>query len=156
MITINIVCVGTIKEKFWREAIDEYKKRISAFAKLNIVEVKEGDYGVREQDVLIAKASEAKRLQQHTKGYSVALEIDGKAYDSQNFARHLQDLMNAGNSAITFVIGGSCGIDSAFSKSLNEQLSFSSFTFPHQLMRVVLLEQIYRAFTILNGKTYHK
>lgn len=156
MITINIVCVGNLKEKYWEDAIAEYQKRLSAFAKVNIVEVKESDYGTSDKQILIAKTEEADRLKKYLSGYVVALEIGGKNFDSVQFAEHIQNLMTNGNSTITFIIGGSHGLDKILSDSTNEKLSFSKFTFPHQLMRVILLEQVYRAFTILNGKTYHK
>ena len=156
MITINIACVGNLKEKFWKEAVEEYLKRISAFAKINIFEVKESDYSTSEKQVLSAKKEEADRLKKYISGHCIALEIGGREYDSVKFAEHIQNLMNIGSSTITFVIGGSHGIDKMLSDSADEKLSFSKFTFPHQLMRVVLLEQVYRAFTILNGKTYHK
>lgn len=156
MISINIVCVGVLKEKFWKDAINEYQKRISAFAKLNIIEVKESVYGVSEKEILLAKKEEAERLEKYKNGYCIALEIKGKTFDSEGFAKHISSLMTNGNSQITFFIGGSHGIDKNFSDSLSEKLSFSEFTFPHQLMRVILSEQIYRAFTIISGKTYHK
>ena len=156
MITINVVCVGSLKEKYWKDAISEYSKRISAFAKLNIVEVKEALYGSSQKEIEIAKKEEAERLKKYASGKTIALEIAGKTFDSEGLASHIQSVTTNGFSTITFVIGGSFGLDKAFSDSLDEKLSFSSFTFPHQLMRVVLLEQIYRSFTIINGKTYHK
>lgn len=156
MITINLVCVGSLKEKFWKDAVGEYQKRISAFAKLNVIEVKESVYQKCERQILVAKKEEAERLKKYATGYTVALEINGKTFTSEGFAEHINNLMNMGNSCITFFIGGSYGLDKQFSDSLNEKLSFSSFTFPHQLMRVILLEQIYRAFTIISHKTYHK
>ena len=156
MITINIVCVGNLKEKYWIDAIEEYKKRITPFAKLNIFEVKESAYGISEKDILIAKKEEAERIKKYLQGYVIALEIDGKNFDSESFANQIQKLMIQGNSTLTFIIGGSYGIDKELSNSADLKLSFSKFTFPHQLMRVILMEQIYRAFTILNGKTYHK
>lgn len=154
MITINILCVGNLKEKFWKDAIAEYQKRISAYAKLNIIEVKESTYDLNQIDK--AKRDEAERLKKCLDGHLVALEIGGKSFTSEQFAQHIQALQTNGISTITFLIGGSYGIDKSLSDSCNEKLSFSSFTFPHQLMRVILTEQIYRAFTILNGKTYHK
>ena len=156
MISINIVCVGNLKEKYWKDAISEYQKRISAFANLNIVEVKESIYGASEKEILLAKKEEAEKLEKYKNGYCVALEIKGKTFDSEGFAKHISSLMISGNSQITFFIGGSYGLDKNFSDSVNEKLSFSEFTFPHQLMRVILTEQIYRAFTIINNKTYHK
>ena len=156
MININVVCVGNLKEDYWQQAVKEYQKRISAFAKISVVEVKESVYGNSEKDILLAKSLEAKKLEAYKKGYCVALEVNAKNYDSPSFAQHLKDLANKGNSTITFFIGGSYGLDKTFSSGTDEQISFSKFTFPHQMMRVILIEQIYRAFTILNNKTYHK
>ena len=154
MIAINIVCVGNLKEKFWRDAIEEYAKRISPFAKLNIFEVKESDYGSSQKQIEMAKKEEAERLSKYIKGHVIALEIDGKEFDSESFAKHINQIASR-DSTITFLIGGSYGLDKDFSNQF-EHLSFSHFTYPHQLMRVILVEQIYRAFTILSGKTYHK
>ena len=156
MISINIVCVGNLKEKYWKDAIQEYSKRISAFAKINVIEVKESVYGTSQSEILIAKRDESDRLEKYKSNYNVALEINGNNYSSEKFAGHISNLMTQGYSSISFFIGGSHGLDEKFSTSLNEQLSFSNFTFPHQLMRVILVEQIYRAFTIINNKTYHK
>ena len=156
MISINIVCVGNLKEKYWKDAISEYEKRISSFAKLNIIEVKESVYGTSEKEILLAKKEEAERLEKYKDGYCIALEIKGKTFDSEGFSKYISNLMINGNSLISFFIGGSYGLDKSFSDSMDEKLSFSAFTFPHQLMRVVLVEQIYRAFTIKAGKTYHK
>ena len=156
MITINVVCVGNLKEKFWKDAIQEYSKRISAFAKINVIEVKEAVYGTAESEILKAKQEEAKRLEKFKSAFNIALEVNGESFSSEAFADKLNCLMLQGVSSISFFIGGSFGLDATFSKSLNMQLSFSSFTYPHQLMRVILLEQIYRCFTIIAGKTYHK
>lgn len=156
MININIVCVGNLKEKYWKDAIQEYQKRISRFADFNIIEVKESSYGSSHKEIEIAKKEEAEKLAKYKKGYLIALEVNGKNYTSESFAENINKIANNGNSTITFFIGGSHGLDAEFSKSLNEQMSFSKLTFPHQLVRVVLSEQIYRAFTILNNITYHK
>lgn len=156
MVSINIICVGSLKEKFWKEATDEYLKRISSFAKINVIEVKEANYGSSENEILKAKKEEAERLEKYKSSYNVALEIKGKNFTSKGFADNISNLMIKGVSSISFFIGGSFGLYDEFSNSLNLKLSFSNFTFPHQLMRVILLEQIYRAFTIINGKTYHK
>ena len=156
MVEINIVSVGNLKEKYWKDAIAEYQKRLSAFAKVNIIEVKESVYGDSVAEIEKAKREEAERLSKYRQGHTIALEIDGKNFSSEDFAGHLKNLMTNGSSTITFFIGGSFGLDKDFSNSLDEKLSFSKFTFPHQLMRVILLEQVYRAFTIINNKTYHK
>lgn len=156
MITINVVAVGNLKEKFWEDAVKEYTKRIGAYAKINIVEIKESVYGNSAKEIEIAKQKEAEKLKKYMQGYCVALEVKGETYTSEGFAEHIENLSNKGVSTINFFIGGSYGLDQTFSKQLNENMSFSKFTFPHQLMRVILLEQIYRAFTIINNKTYHK
>lgn len=156
MISINIVCVGNLKEKFWSQATEEYKKRLSLFAKLNIIEVKESDYGSSAKEILLAKKQEAERLEKYKKGYCIALEIKGEKFDSEQFALNIKNIADKGNSTISYFIGGSYGLDAEFSNSLNQKISFSNLTFPHQLMRVIVMEQIYRAFTILNNKTYHK
>ncbi len=156
MITINIVCVGNLKENYLKDAVKEYQKRICAFAKINVFEVKESDYGTSEKQIELAKKEEASKLIKYTQGYTIALEIKGKTFTSEEFAENISNLMINGISQISFFIGGSYGLDADFSSSLNQKISFSALTFPHQLMRVILLEQVYRAFTILNGKTYHK
>jgi 23S rRNA (pseudouridine1915-N3)-methyltransferase len=153
---LNLVCVGSLKEEYWNDAVNEYKKRLGAFAKINIIEIKEKTDEKNLGQVLQNKLAEAKILDGYKSGYNIALEINGNSYSSLNFAKHLQKLMTDGNSTITFFVGGSNGLDEKFSKSLNEQISFSKMTFPHHLMRVILLEQIYRAFSILNNKSYHK
>lgn len=156
MIELNIVCVGDLKERYLIDGVNEYKKRLSAFANVNITEVKESNLGLRESDILSNKKNEAILLNKHKKGYLFALEIDGKSFNSTNFAKYLQNLMTNGVSSFSFFVGGSNGLDVNFSNACNEKLSFSKFTFPHKLMRVILLEQLYRAFTIINNKTYHK
>ena len=157
MLNIRLVCVGNIKEKYYTDAINEYSKRLSAFCKLEIIELKEYKL-IKEntEEINLAKSTEGKLIEKEMKGYTICLEIAGKRYDSVSLAQHIDKLATTGNSVITFVIGGSHGIDKCVSDKANEKLSFSDFTFPHQLMRVVLLEQIYRSFTIINGKNYHK
>lgn len=156
MITINVVCVGLLKEKYWVDAINEYKKRLSAFCNFNIYEVKEGLVAKTEGEILIAKKQESNYLSKYKKGYCIALEINGKQLSSEQFADKIKSLSNLGKSEITFFIGGSNGIEEEFSKSLDYQISFGKLTYPHQLMRVVLTEQIYRAFMIINNRSYHK
>lgn len=157
MINIRIVCVGNIKEKFYTDAVKEYEKRLSSFCKLEIIELKE--YKLLKEnaeEISKAKEFEAKEILPQLKGYTVALEIKGKNYSSTEFANFIQNKSIEGNSKITFIIGGSHGLDASVSSLCKEKLSFSAFTFPHQLMRVILLEQVYRAFTILTNKSYHK
>ena len=156
---INIVVVGSIKEKFYRDAIDEYAKRLSRYAKLSITEVKDektpANASASEEDKI--KQTEAERiLLKLNNSYVVTLAIDGKKYTSEGFAKRMEnyDILSKGN--LTFVIGGSLGLHESVLKRADERLSFSDMTFPHQLMRVILLEQIYRAYRIRNNEPYHK
>ena len=156
---INIVVVGSIKEKFYRDAIDEYAKRLSRYAKMSITEVKDektpANASASEEDKI--KQTEAERiLSKLSNSYVVALAIDGKKYTSESFAKRMEnyDILSKGN--LTFVIGGSLGLHESVLKRADERLSFSDMTFSHQLMRVILLEQIYRAYRIRNNEPYHK
>lgn len=156
---INLVVVGSIKEKFYRDAIDEYAKRLSRYAKLSITEVKDektpANASASEEDKI--KQTEAERiLSKLSNSYVVALAIDGKKYTSESFAKRMENygILSKGN--LTFVIGGSLGLHESVLKGADERLSFSDMTFPHQLMRVILLEQIYRAYRIRNNEPYHK
>ena len=154
---INIVCVGNIKEKFIEQAIQEYKQRISKFANVNIVEVKEEkltkNYSLKDVEICVEKESE--KILNQLKGYSVLIDIDGKMLSSVELAKKMENILLT-NSTINFIIGGSYGVSEKLKNSVDFRLSFSKLTFPHQLFRVNVLEQIYRAFTIINNITYHK
>lgn len=157
---ITILAVGKIKEKYFTAAIQEYAKRLSRYCKLEILEVadeKTPDQASEHEEDLI-RAKEGERLQRYIKdgGYVIALAIDGRQTTSEGFADKLQKLSISGKSHIIFVIGGSIGLDQKILQEADERLSFSQMTFPHQLMRVVLLEQIYRGFRIMHGEPYHK
>lgn len=157
---ITILAVGKIKEKYFTAAIQEYVKRLSRYCKLEILEVadeKTPDQASAHEEDLI-REKEGERLRRYIKdgGYVIALAIDGKQTTSEGFADKLQGLCVSGKSHIIFVIGGSIGLDQKLLQGADELLSFSQMTFPHQLMRVVLLEQIYRAFRIMHGEPYHK
>ncbi len=154
---INIVCVGNIKEKFYVDAVNEYVKRLSKYHNVNIVEVAESKLpkNASPKEIEISKVNESKLLQNNVKGYVILLDIGGKRYDSVGFSKYLYGLTNNYHE-VSFVIGGSNGVSDEFRASANAKLSFSDFTFPHQLMRVVLMEQLYRATTIANNITYHK
>ena len=143
---IKIICVGKVKEKYLREAISDYEKRISKYHKINIIEV--DDSNMKE---------EAIKIKQHIKNndYVITLEIEGNMLTSMELADKI-DKTFITNPNITFIIGGSDGLDDSIKIRSNYKLSFSKFTFPHQLFRVILLEQIYRSFKILNNETYHK
>lgn len=157
---ITILAVGKIKESFYREALDEYRKRLGRYCRLEIVEV--SDEPVPEkaspaQEELI-KEKEAQRILKRLRdgSFVVTLEIAGKKYDSEKFADKLENLALTGKSQLVFIIGGSLGLHSSVSAQADLKLSFSDMTFPHQLMRVILAEQIYRAFRIISGEPYHK
>ena len=150
---IKIICVGKIKEKYLRDAIDEYTKRISKYTKLNLIEVKDYDY----DDINKVFNSEKEQIEKYidSKDYLITLEIEGKQISSEQLATKLDETLTI-NSNITFVIGGSYGIDKSIKDRANYHLSFSTLTFPHQLFRVLLLEQIYRSYKINNNESYHK
>ncbi len=157
---ITVLCVGKIKEKFYRDAIAEYEKRLSRYCKLEIVEVqdeKTPDHASENEELLI-KEKEAERMERYLKdgAYVIALAIDGKTLDSVELSERMEKLGTGGTSHIIFVIGGSLGLADRILKRADYHLSFSKMTFPHQLMRVILLEQIYRSYRIMNHEPYHK
>lgn len=157
---ITILCVGKVKEKFYRDAIGEYQKRLSRYCKLEIVEVTDEKTpdGVSETVENQIKEKEGNRILSKIReeDYVIALAIDGKMQDSVELSKNIQQLGVRGKSSIVFVIGGSLGLSEEVLKRANEKLSFSKMTFPHQLMRVILLEQVYRSYRIMNGEPYHK
>ncbi len=152
MISINLVCVGNLKEKFWKDACDEYIKRLSRFCKLNIIEIQEQNNLSSTEKTL---EKEGQDILKHLSGKSILLDIEGKQYSSQEFSNKLQSLEQE-TSEITFVIGSSCGVSQEVKSNIKDKISFGKATFPHNLARVILLEQIYRAFMIKSGSTYHK
>lgn len=144
---IRVLCVGKIKENYLNELINDYSKRISKYHKLEIIEVKDNDDIRKETRELLKYIS--------AKDYNIALSIEGNTYDSVTLANKIDDLFNK-YSCITFIIGGSNGLEKEVVSLCNEQVSFSKFTFPHGLFRGILLEQIYRTFKINNNERYHK
>lgn len=159
MITINIICTGKIKEKYLKDAIDEYSKRLYKFCKLNILELP--DKKIPDKSNLTIeneiKNIESENVINHLKKdtYVICLDLKGKQFSSEEFAQDIQDI-SMQHSNITFIIGGSLGINEKLLNLSNQKICFSKMTFPHQLIRVFLLEQIFRAFKIINGETYHK
>ena len=143
---IRIICVGKIKETFYKEAIEEYLKRLQKYHKIIIDEIIDSDIKT-EGKLILEKIKE--------KDYVITLEITGKEMNSLEFSEYLNKTFII-NSNITFIIGGSDGLDNKVKERANYKISFSKLTFPHQLFRVILLEQIYRAFKIINNETYHK
>jgi len=150
---IKIICVGKIKEDFYKNAIDEYKKRLSKYTDLQIIEVP--DEGLSDIKTSLKKESEKILKQINHKDYIITMEIEGKQLTSTELAEKIDNIFNI-NSNITFIIGGSYGLSDEIKKIANFKLSFSKLTFPHQLFRIILLEQIYRVFKINNNESYHK
>ena len=157
MINLNVVCVGNVKETSFKEAINEYLKRITKFANIKIVEVKEERISKNPTKAEIENVveEEGKRILSHRRGVVVVCDGGGKMLTSMELANKLEKVESS-FSTITFVIGGSYGLSDLVKSKANLLLSFSAFTFPHQLFRIMLLEQIYRAYTIVNNITYHK
>lgn len=147
---IKIICVGKLKEKYWKSAVDEYTKRISKYSKIEIIECNDYSNG----DILTQEKNE---ILKHIgdRDYVITLEIEGIQLDSPNLAKKI-DLIYLNYSNITFIIGGSYGIHEEIKQIANYALSFSKMTFPHQMFRVMLLEQIYRSYKIINNESYHK
>ena len=157
---ISIICVGKIKEKFYRMALEEYQKRLSRYCKLEIIEV--GDEktpdGASEAEEKQIKNREGEKILRLIKkdGVVIALAIEGKQLSSEELAGRINSLGIQGSSHIQFIIGGSLGLSEEVIQAADSLLSFSKMTFPHQLMRVILLEQIYRSYRIIQGEPYHK
>lgn len=143
---IKIICVGKLKEKYLKDAIKEYQKRINKYHKLEIIELPDSNI-ITEKELILKQISK--------KDYIITLEIEGNEITSIELANKIEKIFIT-NPNITFIIGGSYGIDNEIKKLSNYKLSFSKLTFPHQLFRVMLLEQIYRSFKIINNETYHK
>jgi len=172
---IQIVCVGKLKEKYWRDACEEYIKRLGAYCSINVVELKESRLtGEGEKAELAVKEAEGRDMlaklgissqsssargagsSQGSDSYIIALDVRGKKLSSEGLAEKLGDLALNGKSNLSLLIGGSLGLSDEVLARADYRLSFSDMTFPHQMMRVILLEQIYRAFKINRGETYHK
>lgn len=157
---ITVVCVGKVKEGFYRDALAEYGKRLGKYCRLEIVEVSDektpdGAGPLLEEQI---KEREGRRILEKLRedAFVCTLEIGGKKLSSEGFARWMENLTVGGTSHVTFVIGGSLGLHESVSRRSDFSLSFSDMTFPHQLMRVILTEQVYRAFRIMHGEPYHK
>ena len=149
---IKIICVGKIKEKYYTDAVNEYLKRLSKYTKINLIEVKDEDFDINKT---LTKEKDSILKYIEDKDYVITMEIEGNELDSISLAKHIDNIQN-NYSNITFIIGGSYGLHDYIKNRSNYKLSFSKLTFPHQLFRVILLEQIYRSFKILNNESYHK
>lgn len=150
---IKIICVGKIKENYLKDAINEYKKRIKKYVNLEIIELPDASFDETEKNLKVEGTNILNHI--NKKDYIITLEIEGKEITSTDFAKQL-DKININYAHICFIIGGSNGLLEEVSKIANAHISFSKLTFPHQLFRVILLEQIYRAYKINNNETYHK
>lgn len=157
---MTIVTVGKLKEKYLKMGIDEFAKRLQPYAKISLVEVadEKAPESLSEADMEIVKKKEADRILAKigADAYVIALAIEGKMKTSEELAEGLEGLMTYGRSKVVFVIGGSLGLHDSVYKRADELLSFSKMTFPHQMMKLILLEQVYRAFRIMKGEPYHK
>lgn len=157
---IKIICVGKLKEKYLKMAQDEYLKRLGSYAKVEVIEIKDEDIkeNFSESEVELAKEKEGAGILSKIKDRDIVftLEIEGKQRTSEEFASELEDMMVHGNSDVAFVIGGSCGMSKEVMARSDRKISFSKMTFPHQIIRINLLEQIYRAFKIIKNEPYHK
>lgn len=159
MLRVNIVCVGKVKESFFRDAILEYQKRLSRYCTLNIIEVPDEKIPDNSSDKLdeAIKSKEGDNIISHLvpNSYNIALDLTGKELSSTQLSDYINNL-SISNSSITFIIGGSLGLSKKVLDMCDYKLSFSKLTFPHQLIRIFLLEQIYRSFKIINNEKYHK
>lgn len=157
---IRIICIGKLKEKYWTAAVAEYSKRIGSYADLEIVELKESKLPANPSpaDETNVLAREGEKILSRIKDndYVIAMEVEGQQLDSVELSGKLQRIFDTGSSTIDFIIGGSLGLSDKVKRRADYGMSFSMLTFPHQLARVMLLEQVYRAFKISNGETYHK
>ncbi len=160
MLHIDIVCIGKIKEQYLKDAISEYSKRLSKYCSLNIIELPDEQVPNNLNDTLIRniKQNESKNILSHIKkdSHIICLDLKGKQYSSEEFSKKLDNIALNYNSNITFIIGGTLGLSDELLNKSNELICFSKMTFPHQLIRIFLLEQIFRAFKISNNETYHR
>ena len=159
MVSINVICVGKLKEKYLKDAVLEYSKRLSKYCNLNIIEISDEKLPNKINNSIIdeIKEKECRKILNNIKkdSYIISLDLKGKEYSSEEFSTKIQDITIKGFSAITFIIGGTLGITNEILNKSNELICFSKMTFPHQLIRVFLLEQLFRGFKILNNETYH-
>ena len=157
MIKVNVVAVGKVKEKYFLDGINEYAKRLSRSCDFSIIEIAEENY-VKVDDALIntIKEKECDKILPHLKGHVIAMAIEGAKLSSVKFAEYIKRLTDSGSGVITFVIGGSYGLSDRIKNKADKLVSFSDMTFPHTLFRLMLTEQIYRAFAIIGGSQYHK
>lgn len=157
---INIICIGKLKEKYWRDASDEYVKRIGGYASIRITELKEArlpkNASSADEQQVIAKEGDSILAKIADSDYVIAMEVEGRMLDSVRLSEHLRKTFDSGRTTVDFVIGGSLGLSGDVKRRADVGLSFSPMTFPYQMARIMLLEQVYRSFKIMNHETYHK
>ena len=156
MLSVNLICVGKVKEKYIIMGIDEFTKRLQSFTKFSLIELKEDGNDSNREESIKKESILIKNCLEKSKGYNILLDVKGKEYSSEDISREIEKLTVNGVSTINFIIGGSYGVSDEIKASANIRLSFSKMTFPHQLMRLIFIEQLYRWFTITNNIKYHK
>lgn len=157
MVKVNVVAVGKVKEKYFSMGIEEYKKRLGKYCDFNIIELQEENYNKVDHALIeTIKEKEGEKIIPHLKGKVYAMAIEGEKFSSEKLAKKIKMLCDSGEGIITFVIGGSYGLSEAVKKRADALISFSDMTFPHTLFRLMLTEQLYRAFSINAGSAYHK
>ena len=156
MFNVNLICVGKIKEKYIEAGISEFVKRLKPYAKFNIIELKEDGNDKNRRSSIEKESDEIISVIEKRRGYTILMDVNGKKFSSEGMADKIEKLSVSGNSTLNFIIGGSYGVSDKLKKVVDLKVSFSDLTFPHQLMRLIFLEQLYRWFSILNNGKYHK
>lgn len=153
---VNLICIGKIKEKYIKDGIEEYSKRLRCYANVKTIELKESGNDKNRDISLKQEGEEIIKILEKEGGYNILLDLDGKKMDSVGMAKKIEEIGVNGNSKINFIIGGSYGVSNEIKQMCKLRLQFSDFTFPHQLMRLIFFEQLYRWFSIINNGKYHK
>jgi len=156
LLSVNLICVGKIKEKYIIQGIDEFTKRLQSFIKFNLIELKEDGNDSNREESIKKESLLIKNNLEKFKGYNILLDVKGREFSSEEMSETIEKLTVQGTSTINFIIGGSYGVSDELKALSNIRLSFSKMTFPHQLMRLIFMEQLYRWFTITNNIKYHK
>ncbi len=156
MVNVNLVCVGKIKEKYIENGMAEFVKRMKPYAKLSLIELKEDGNDKNRESSIEKESDEIIRVIEKHRGYTILMDVNGRKFSSEGMAEKIENLTVTGTSTLNFIIGGSYGVSDKLKNVVDLKMSFSDLTFPHQLMRLIFLEQLYRWFSILNNGKYHK
>lgn len=156
MLSVNLICIGKVKENYILEGIGEFEKRLKPYIKFELIELREDGNDKNRLDSINKESKNILDIINKKKAYNILLDIDGKGLSSEEMSSKLEKLTVLGSSTFNFIIGGSYGVSNELKKAVDFRLSFSKMTFPHQLMRLVFIEQLYRWFSILNNTKYHK